>query len=82
MSFVKASYESVYGAIVSHWEIKQGTFVLNIEIPANTTSTVILPTAKVETINVNGSAFDAVNTKAEKPSLKLGSGVYTIECAL
>ena len=82
LSFVKANYESVYGSIVSQWERKEGTFILNVEIPANTTSTIVIPTVKTESITVNGSSVDAVNEETGKSSLKLGSGVYTIECTL
>ncbi len=80
--FVKASYESVYGTIVSDWERQEDNFILNIEIPANTSATVVLPTGNAESILVNGSAFDDVNAESGKLSFKLGSGVYTVQCAL
>ncbi|MFL1012150.1 glycoside hydrolase family 78 protein [Flavisericum labens] len=82
LSFVKASYNSVYGKIVSDWEKKADKFILNIEIPANTTSTIVLPTTKSESVTVNGASFDEVYSEAGKTSLKLGSGVYTIECSI
>lgn len=82
LSFVKADYESVYGTIVSHWERKEDTFVLNVEVPANTTVTVKLPTDKAESISVNGSALNDVTLESGKSSFSLGSGVYTIECSL
>lgn len=84
MTFVKASYQSVYGKIVSEWEKKKGTLILNIEIPVNTTATVKLPVSKKSNILVNGKNFEKVKViEAEgKSSLKLGSGVYKIECSL
>jgi alpha-L-rhamnosidase len=39
----RAEFESMYGKIVSDWKIVGDDFVYNIEIPANTTATVILP---------------------------------------
>lgn len=82
LSFVKASYNSVYGKIVSDWEKKDGTLILNIEIPTNTASTIVLPSIKTGSISVNGKPFDDVKLEAGKLRLNLGSGVYKIECAL
>ncbi|HHV99352.1 MAG TPA: family 78 glycoside hydrolase catalytic domain, partial [Clostridiaceae bacterium] len=41
-SYVKGSYDSVYGKIESNWTLDKdtGSFVLNVRIPANTTATV------------------------------------------
>jgi alpha-L-rhamnosidase len=73
MTFVKATYKSIYGNIGSAWEKKDGKLILNVEIPANTSATIKLPIANNSEIKVNG-----------KPTkdLKLGSGKYTIECKL
>lgn len=73
MTFVKATYQSIYGKIASAWEKKDGKLILKVEIPANTSATVKLPVSKDSEIKVNG-----------KPTkdLKLGSGKYTIECKL
>lgn len=73
MTFVKATYQSIYGNIASAWEKKDGKLILKVEIPANTSATIKLPIANNSEIKVNG-----------KPTkdLKLGSGKYTIECKL
>jgi hypothetical protein len=73
MTFVKATYQSIYGNIVSAWEKKDGKLILKVAIPANTSATIKLPIANNSEIKVNG-----------KPTkdLKLGSGKYTIECKL
>lgn len=73
MTFVKATYKSIYGNIASAWEKKDGKLILKVEIPANTSATIKLPIAKNSEIKVNG-----------KPAkdLKLGSGKYTIECKI
>ena len=39
----KAEFESIYGKIKSSWKIEEDTFNYEVEIPANTTATVILP---------------------------------------
>ncbi len=43
LTHCKASFESLYGLIRSEWEIADTHFVLTVEIPANTTATIILP---------------------------------------
>nr|WP_244534315.1 glycoside hydrolase family 78 protein [Flavobacterium fluvii] len=73
MTFVKATYQSIYGNIASAWEKTDGKLILKVEIPANTSATIKLPIAKNSEIKVNGKL-----TK----DLKLGSGKYTIECKI
>lgn len=73
MTFVKATYQSVYGKIASAWEKKDGKLILKVEIPANTSATIKLPTDKNSEIKVNGKRTE---------NLKLGSGKYTIECKI
>ncbi|MGE6353436.1 glycoside hydrolase family 78 protein [Flavobacterium sp. NPDC079362] len=70
MTFVKATYQSIYGIITSAWEKKDGKLILKIEIPVNTSATVKLPVDKNSEIKVNGKL-----TK----NLNFGSGKYTIE---
>jgi alpha-L-rhamnosidase len=84
MSFVKASYKSVYGKIISEWEKKDGNLILNIKIPVNTNATIKLPVQKNTNILVNGEKFENINfSKTEsKMVLNLGSGVYKMECSL
>ncbi|KQO20583.1 hydrolase [Flavobacterium sp. Leaf82] len=73
MTFVKATYQSIYGNIASAWEKKDGKLILKVEIPVNTSATIKLPVAKNSEIKVNGKI-----TK----NLNLGSGKYTIECEI
>ncbi|KDN56522.1 glycoside hydrolase family 78 protein [Flavobacterium seoulense] len=79
MTFVKSSYESVYGKIVSNWEKKDNVLILEVEIPVNTTATVKLPVAKTAVVKVNKKDVK-VGFDGKKPTLELGSGKYTIEC--
>ncbi|MNF71073.1 Bacterial alpha-L-rhamnosidase [compost metagenome] len=73
MTFVKATYKSIYGNIASAWEKKDGKLILKVEIPVNTSATIKLPVPKNTEIKING--------KVAK-NLELGSGKYTIECTL
>ena len=44
LSWVKASYESLYGCITVEWRLSEaGDFHLQVDVPANTTATIQLP---------------------------------------
>jgi alpha-L-rhamnosidase len=43
LTYAKATYTSMYGKIVSDWEIVDGTFKWKVIIPPNTTATVHVP---------------------------------------
>ena len=53
-TYAKASYNSIYGRIVSDWELKDGKFKLNVTIPANTTATVYVPAVYVGSVTEGG----------------------------
>lgn len=81
MTFVNASYESVYGTIVSNWKIEAGVFTYTIEIPVNTTATVVLPKQVVSDIKINDKAPGAYGVSTSITSgtgFTLGSGKYTV----
>ena len=46
LSHVNASTKTPYGIISSKWEIRNGKFYLEVEVPNNTESTIILPSGK------------------------------------
>lgn len=83
LTWAKGSYNSVRGTISSSWKIDNGTFKLDVDIPANCTAEVWLP--------VNGNAFTKKNTshlKADKDIrflraeqgfeiFEVGSGTYS-----
>jgi alpha-L-rhamnosidase len=81
LTFAKASYESMYGAISSGWELKDGKLNVNITIPANTRAVVTLPDTDVLKVTYNGSAINAGKIKTFSNEngdvrLELGSGVH------
>ena len=44
LAFVEADYQSIRGPIRSHWRrLEDGSFQWNVQLPANTGATVILP---------------------------------------
>lgn len=43
LTYVSASTETLYGKITVDWNLKNGIFTLNVQIPVNTESTILLP---------------------------------------
>lgn len=50
LSWVKTSYQSVRGLIVSNWKRKDEYIQLNVEIPVNTTAKIYIPADRIETV--------------------------------
>jgi len=48
LTFVRASYESMYGLIESHWRDEGEFRIYEAAIPFNTTATMILPDPAIE----------------------------------
>jgi alpha-L-rhamnosidase len=85
LSFAKANYHSIYGEISSSWKTDNSLFVLDVQVPANTTADVYLPTGVKEKISESGKQLDAVKeiqgvkTENNKTVLHIGSGKYHFE---
>jgi alpha-L-rhamnosidase len=54
LTFARAKYESIHGAIVSDWKIKRGKFILHVVVPPNTTAAVCVPGAKINEVLEGG----------------------------
>ena len=50
LRYARANYKSIYGKIVSDWELEGGKFTLYVTIPANTTATVYVPAKDVDSV--------------------------------
>lgn len=81
MDFVKASYDSLYGKIVSEWQRNEEELSFYFEIPANTSATVKLPVSDFSEIRINNEGFTDYNT-TENTIFKLGSGKYSVKVKL
>ena len=53
---IDASYNSIYGRIVSRWKKEHGRLYWHVEIPANTKATLLLPND--ETLELGSGAYD------------------------
>lgn len=82
LTHCNSSYSSVYGTIRSDWRINNGSFELTVEIPANTTATILLPCEDQNGITISGlpihKADRVISTGTEERStvIKVPSGVY------
>jgi alpha-L-rhamnosidase len=79
---VSARYESLFGPVESTWEIAGGTMRLAVEIPPNTTGTVRLPGARVESAQEGGEPVTTAGgivwsrQDGNDVILEVGSGRY------
>ena len=78
LSYLKGSYDSVYGTIAVAWEMKGDDVALKVEIPANTTACIKVQDAK----SVNSSSDLAFTQDADEFLAEVGSGSYEITYTL
>jgi alpha-L-rhamnosidase len=82
LKWVKASYESVRGQIVSAWSREPGRFKLHLEIPVGSTATVFLPATDNAKITEGGtsigqtSATQFIRRENSQVVLSVPSGKY------
>ena len=50
----EVTYQSPHGIIVSGWTLKDNQFSLDVEVPVNSSATIVLPTANVASITESG----------------------------
>ncbi|MDR2564051.1 MAG: glycoside hydrolase family 78 protein [Prevotellaceae bacterium] len=82
LSQAQASLKSVYGEIVSAWQIKDGLMNLKVKIPTNTQAEIHLPIKTVESITESGKAVNQskeiqiIGADKGRTLLSVGSGEY------
>ncbi len=70
-------YESIYGKIVTDWSgTPKGPFALNVTIPANTTTKIMLPDIPNATITQDGKR---IHSRKSGRGIEIGSGSYHFE---
>lgn len=82
LSYVKASYESIYGVIKSSWKKTKGKLHWEVTVPANTSAQVYLPTTVVSKVKLNNQGLGNEHSfiiEKNKLVLNLSSGTYTID---
>ena len=85
LNWAKASYDSQRGEIRSAWERNGDRVTLNVQIPANMTATVSLPSAAVEAVGCKGNAKNIrkiTDKKSSGVAYRIGSGAYRFTCTI
>jgi alpha-L-rhamnosidase len=88
LTYSRASFESSYGTVKSGWEKSGDKIVIKVTIPANTTATIVIPSADAELIMENGSGiktkkeFTNIVVNKENVTFEAVSGDYTFEYSL
>lgn len=75
LTYVSASYKSIYGNIKSNWKIVDKDYHLIVEIPSNTTATVFVPSIDKKNVEINTISKWG---KVEFVKSEEGRTVYTI----
>ena len=79
---VKASHETMYGPASSAWTLNDGRFELTVEVPPNTSATVILPKAQLASVTEGGQVLAKGNgitdsrQDGDSVAVDVGSGQY------
>jgi len=82
LTFARATYDSMAGRIVSDWKIENGTFKLDVTIPANASAMVYVPATTQAKITESGQAAEtAAGVKFLRREegyavFEVGSGTY------
>jgi len=69
LEYARAEYRSIRGPIVSAWRVNGGRLELEVQIPANTTATVRIPTSRPESVTASGDGPRA--RSYAKPTLRV-----------
>ncbi|MEP6952347.1 MAG: glycoside hydrolase family 78 protein [Ginsengibacter sp.] len=82
LTYASADLETYYGKVSSHWKKQEGQFLLDIEIPANTTAKIYIPATGKEIIKESGQPVTSVkelkiiNNENKYVLVEAGSGSY------
>jgi hypothetical protein len=85
LTWVKASYDSIRGKIVSSWKRDGDKFLLNVTIPANTTATVFVPAKSTESVTEAGrpaplsKGVTFLRMENDRAVFAIGSGQFEFE---
>ena len=88
LRWVKASYNSVRGEIVSQWKRTKNNFQLKVVIPVGTTAMVYIPAKEIADVEENGRRItNAPGVEYVKSAngcviVRIGSGKYEFKSAL
>lgn len=82
LTHAKASYESMYGRILSSWRLTEEEIEIEVDIPANASAEIILPNAYLKDVLESGKSLKSTagiysfNETIDGVILSVGSGKY------
>lgn len=85
INFVQAEYKTFYGTIKSEWRKDGGNFLLDVQVPANTTALVYLPAQTGAAIGEGKKTISVakdiklVKWDNDRAVFRVGSGNYSFE---
>jgi len=83
LTHASASLQTYYGIASSGWKIEGNKIILDVEIPANTKATILIPVDNADLIKENGiplsKDIQVASTEKGYIGLKVGSGKYHFE---
>ena len=85
LSWVKSSYESMYGTIKSDWKKVKNSLEMNIVIPENTVAEVFVPASDVNSVKENGKSVSGnqdvkfLRIQDNCVVFQIGSGSYSLK---
>ncbi len=87
LTSASAELKTNYGLTTSSWKIENGTFKLSVNIPANTTASIVLPNAASSSITEHGvdsgklKSITSSTKEGNDLKISIGSGSYQFEYA-
>jgi hypothetical protein len=88
ITWVKASYDSIQGKIVSEWKRDGQAITLHVVIPVNTTATICVPARDTASVHESGKPADQsdgvklIGMEGSFAAYAVGSGDYTFNATL
>ncbi|MCX6997487.1 MAG: family 78 glycoside hydrolase catalytic domain [Kiritimatiellaeota bacterium] len=88
LKYVRASYQSMHGLIVSDWKIAQGKFLWNVTVPANATATLHVPARNADSVTESGKpagqaeGLKFLRMERGAAAYEVGSGTYQFQATL
>lgn len=81
LTWASASVETPYGKLASGWKVDGDRLRLDVSIPPNTRSTVVLPAAQLATVRMDGQPLGAAAARQQGSEvvIELGAGRYAFD---
>lgn len=82
LTWAKTSYRSIRGDIAVSWKKEAGRLILDVQIPANTTAMVYIPSSAPDQVQEGGKPLEEKQIAEQCARVQIGSGTYHFESLL